>query len=125
MELYFRALYSFQGDPLEEELSFAAGTVIVVVLPEDSDDPDNGGWTYGHFAGRKSLSGWFPSNYVRQIGKGSARMDARRRRWRSGATPSAKLRWKLPPVPEGREGWLQQLPVETDERTDGYNSSPN
>jgi len=62
---WFKAVHPYHGDPLFDELSFDAGTVLVV--PDPSKVNVNG-WTYGHHAELDSYSGWFPSSYVRRLG---------------------------------------------------------
>lgn len=53
----FRARYAFEGSK-EDELNFQKGDIITVTLQVP------GGWWEGMLSGR---SGWFPSNYVREI----------------------------------------------------------
>ncbi|KAJ8783297.1 hypothetical protein J1605_009380 [Eschrichtius robustus] len=56
-QLVVRAKFNFQQTN-EDELSFAKGDVIHVTRVEE------GGWWEGTHSGR---TGWFPSNYVREI----------------------------------------------------------
>lgn len=58
--LLVKARFAFQQTN-EDELSFSKGDIIVVTRQED------GGWWEGSLNGK---SGWFPSNYVREL-KGS------------------------------------------------------
>ncbi|XP_062287195.1 rho guanine nucleotide exchange factor 7a isoform X2 [Scomber scombrus] len=59
-QLLVKARFNFQQNN-EDELTFNKGDIISVTRQED------GGWWEGMFNGR---SGWFPSNYVREV-KGS------------------------------------------------------
>lgn len=52
-----KARFTFQQTN-EDELSFAKGDIIHVTRMED------GGWWEGVFNGK---TGWFPSNYVREV----------------------------------------------------------
>lgn len=52
-----KAKFNFKQNN-EDELSFSKGDILYVTRVED------GGWWEGSFKGR---SGWFPSNYVREI----------------------------------------------------------
>lgn len=56
-QLTVKARFNFKQNN-EDELSFSKGDVIVVTRQED------GGWWEGTLNGR---TGWFPSNYVREI----------------------------------------------------------
>ncbi|XP_072913842.1 rho guanine nucleotide exchange factor 6 isoform X2 [Hemitrygon akajei] len=56
-QLVVKAKFSFKQNN-EDELSFSKGDILYVTRVED------GGWWEGSFKGR---SGWFPSNYVREI----------------------------------------------------------
>lgn len=58
--LLVKARFAFQQTN-EDELSFSKGDIIIVSRQED------GGWWEGSLNGK---SGWFPSNYVREL-KGS------------------------------------------------------
>lgn len=58
--LLVKARFAFQQTN-EDELSFSKGDIIIVTRQED------GGWWEGSLKGK---SGWFPSNYVREL-KGS------------------------------------------------------
>ena len=53
----FKARYNFEGGK-EDELDFKKGDIITVTLQVP------GGWWEGMINGR---SGWFPSNYVKEI----------------------------------------------------------
>lgn len=59
-QLVVKARFNFQQTN-EDELSFSKGDIINVTRTEE------GGWWEGSFNGK---TGWFPSNYVREI-KGS------------------------------------------------------
>lgn len=65
-QLLVKARFPFQQTN-EDELSFSKGDVISVSRQED------GGWWEGSLNGK---SGWFPSNYVREL-KGSGGCCAR------------------------------------------------
>nr|1ZSG_A Chain A, Rho guanine nucleotide exchange factor 7 [Homo sapiens] len=56
-QLVVRAKFNFQQTN-EDELSFSKGDVIHVTRVEE------GGWWEGTLNGR---TGWFPSNYVREV----------------------------------------------------------
>ncbi|XP_059832658.1 rho guanine nucleotide exchange factor 6 isoform X2 [Hypanus sabinus] len=56
-QLVVKAKFNFKQNN-EDELSFSKGDILYVTRVED------GGWWEGSFKGR---SGWFPSNYVREI----------------------------------------------------------
>lgn len=56
-QLVVRAKFNFQQTN-EDELSFSKGDVIHVTRVEE------GGWWEGTHGGR---TGWFPSNYVREV----------------------------------------------------------
>uniref|UniRef100_UPI00398F40A6 rho guanine nucleotide exchange factor 6 isoform X3 n=1 Tax=Pristiophorus japonicus TaxID=55135 RepID=UPI00398F40A6 len=59
-QLVVKAKFNFKQNN-EDELSFSKGDILYVTRVED------GGWWEGSFKGR---SGWFPSNYVREIKAG-------------------------------------------------------
>ena len=52
-----KAIYSFKGSN-NDELNFKKGAVITLTQKED------GGWWEGTLDGK---TGWFPSNYVKEI----------------------------------------------------------
>ncbi|XP_031439239.1 rho guanine nucleotide exchange factor 7a isoform X4 [Clupea harengus] len=56
-QLVVKARFNFEQTN-EDELSFSKGDIIHVIRTED------GGWWEGSYSGK---SGWFPSNYVREI----------------------------------------------------------
>lgn len=56
-QLLVKARFPFQQTN-EDELSFSKGDIISVIRQED------GGWWEGSFNGK---TGWFPSNYVREL----------------------------------------------------------
>ena len=62
----FRALYPFQGDSFQGQLSFPAGAVLIV--PDDSPaaakEHNNGGWILGSLESNPGKQGWFPLSYV-------------------------------------------------------------
>lgn len=66
-QLLVKARFNFQQTN-EDELTFAKGDIIGVTRQED------GGWWEGTLNGK---TGWFPSNYVREL-KGSGRWTCRR-----------------------------------------------
>ena len=61
MSLRYVTLQAFEGDPFQNQLSFAAGE-IVIVKDEATLNAMNG-WGWGKLEAA-SQSGWFPSNYV-------------------------------------------------------------
>lgn len=65
MTLLYRAIYSFQGDPFQGQLSFEAGTELIVQSANEN------GWAYGYLVNdsSKRRQGWFPLSYVQQIGE--------------------------------------------------------
>jgi len=63
--MLYRVLYPFQGDPFSNQLSFEAGTVLVV--PDHGKANNADGWAYGHYANDSTNRGWFPLTYVEQI----------------------------------------------------------
>jgi len=97
--MYVEAVHPFDGDTLEDQLTFDAGALIFV--PDPARVNLNGGWTYGECVCRyceskapllssPSLSpppdrrhyrrrhhhqrkGWFPASYVRQVEERHAR----------------------------------------------------
>lgn len=67
--LLVKARFAFQQTN-EDELSFSKGDIVVVTRQED------GGWWEGSLNGK---SGWFPSNYVRELkGSGTCTHSSRR-----------------------------------------------
>lgn len=68
-QLLVKARFNFQQTN-EDELTFAKGDIIGVTRQED------GGWWEGTLNGK---TGWFPSNYVREL-KGSGRWTCGRLR---------------------------------------------